>query len=155
VRIGVLADSHDRLPTLELAFDLFEERGCEAVIHAGDFVAPFAVLRVKARAPRLYWVFGNNDGEREGIRRILEADPGDRTTFELDGTRFAVAHRQEDLPAGPAAVCIFGHTHETMNERSNGRRYLNPGECCGWLTGRPTVAILETASRDAEIVTLT
>ena len=29
---------------------------------------------------------------------------------------------------------------------------LNPGECCGWLTGRCTVALLETETMAVEIV---
>ena len=42
MKLGVIADSHDRLPTLRRAVELFKRLNVDAILHAGDFVAPFA-----------------------------------------------------------------------------------------------------------------
>ena len=75
--------------------------------------------------------------------------------LELDGRCVVVHHfidwcRSEDI-AG-ADVIITGHTHEIVNEIRDGQLFLNPGECCGWLSGCCTVAILDTESLEAEII---
>jgi predicted phosphodiesterase len=41
-----------------------------------------------------------------------------------------------------------------VNERRDGRLFLNPGECCGWVSGRSTIAMLNTDSLSAEIIDL-
>ena len=53
-----------------------------------------------------------------------------------------------------ADVIITGHTHEIVNETRDGVLHLNPGEACGWLTDRCTVALLDTDALAAEIVEL-
>ena len=56
MKIGVMSDSHDNLPAIRRALARFEAEGAEAVIHAGDFVAPFSIkelLKFKGRALRL------------------------------------------------------------------------------------------------------
>ncbi len=69
--IGILSDTHDNLTRVRQAVRLFDDAGCDLVVHAGDFVAPFTVeelrnLRVPVRA-----VFGNCDGERAGLARAF------------------------------------------------------------------------------------
>jgi putative phosphoesterase len=54
-----------------------------------------------------------------------------------------------------ADAVLTGHTHEVRNERKDGKLFLNPGECCGWITGRCTVAILDTDRLSAEVCDLT
>ena len=36
--VGVLSDTHDRLPAIDRALSLFERRKVQAVIHPGDVV---------------------------------------------------------------------------------------------------------------------
>ena len=43
MKIGVFSDSHDNVNMIKEAVDLFNAEGVELVIHAGDFIAPFAV----------------------------------------------------------------------------------------------------------------
>ena len=54
-----------------------------------------------------------------------------------------------------ADVVMTGHTHEVDNELHDGRLFLNPGECCGWVSGRCTVAVLDTDSLSAEVIEVT
>ena len=166
MKIGVISDTHDRLPSFKKAIELFRKMNVDAIFHAGDYVAPFAA---KLIAPEvlpipLHCVFGNNDGERKGLLKILP-DLQDKLTVELAGRTIVMSHFIDWLsiddmtPNGKAAdVVITGHTHEIVNEKralpgaSRETLFLNPGECCGWLTNRCTVAILDLNTLEAEII---
>ena len=43
MKIGVLADTHDNLGAIAVAVEFFNREGVGHVLHAGDFVAPFAI----------------------------------------------------------------------------------------------------------------
>jgi predicted phosphodiesterase len=69
--IGVLSDTHDRLPTMQAALEEFRQRGITTILHPGDIVAPFAAKVLAAWAGTLYVTYGNNDGERRGLKQVL------------------------------------------------------------------------------------
>lgn len=161
MKIGVLSDTHDRLPTFRRAIALFERLKVEAIFHAGDYVAPFAakLIAPDVLSIPLYCVYGNNDGERKGLKAILPNLVDGPLTVKLGppgNQRAIVMHHFIDWlkPAdiAPADVIITGHTHEVVNQTRDGKLYLNPGECCGWLHDRCTVAVLDLATLKAEIV---
>lgn len=152
--VGVIADTHDRMDTIGPAVDLFLGRGVEAVIHAGDIVAPFAARKHLAWQGPLYVVYGNNDGERAGLKSVLPQIQDGPLWVNLGGRSILVHHFIDWCDADDVAradVVITGHTHEVVNQVSPGRLILNPGECCGWVNGRCTVAILDTEGPSAEI----
>ena len=155
--IGVMADTHDRLPAVDAAMRLFSARGVEVVIHAGDFVAPFAVRRLLSFSGPSHAVDGNNDGERAGLKKLLPQVADGPLWVGFSGKRVLVHHfidwcSSEDIAR--ADVVITGHTHEVVNRSEKGKLYLNPGECCGWVGGRCTVALLDPAALSAEIIEL-
>ncbi|MEK6798208.1 MAG: metallophosphoesterase [Planctomycetota bacterium] len=155
--IGVMADTHDRLPAVDAAMRLFSARGVEVVIHAGDFVAPFAVRRLLSFSGPIHAVYGNNDGERAGLKKLLPQVADGPLWVGFSGKRVLVHHfidwcSSEDIAR--ADVVITGHTHEVVNRSEKGKLYLNPGECCGWVGGRCTVALLDPAALSAEIIEL-
>jgi len=157
MRIGVISDTHDRVPTFKQALATFRERGVEAILHAGDYVAPFAAKLLKpesAPAP-VHGIFGNNDGEREGLLKTLPQLQDGPLRVELGGRTIVMHHYLDwlsDRDVQGADVVISGHDHTVNVAHRDGRLYLNPGECCGWVVGRCTVAILETDTPEAEIV---
>ena len=155
--IGIVSDTHDRLPMIDAAVALFAHRRVEAIIHPGDFIAPFAVKRLLAYKGPIHATYGNNDGERAGIKAVLAQVVDGPLFVELDGRTILVHHvmdwcRPEDIAR--ADIVITGHTHEVVNRMEDGKLLLNPGECCGWVTGRCSVAILDTAGPSAEICEL-
>ena len=156
VLIGIIADSHDHLLNLRNAINAVQDLGAEAIIHAGDFVAPFAIKELlKARVP-VHAVFGNNDGERKGIRNLFPEIQDPPLVLELGGRKIIVDHYPEVVDACKAQnpdVLIYGHTHEILVE-TGPPLVLNPGECCGWLTGRPTCGLLDTETLEPEIIDL-
>lgn len=157
MKLGVISDSHDRLPALRRAMALFRRLKVDAVLHAGDYVAPFAaklLLEGDHRIP-LHCIYGNNDGERAGLKQVLPGIQDGPMRLILGGKVIAMHHwidwfKPADLVG--ANIVISGHTHEVVNELRDGVLRLNPGECCGWLTERCTVALLDTDALAADII---
>jgi len=144
MKVGIIADSHDNLPMIKKALAIFHSRMAECIVHAGDFIAPFAVKELLQFPGPLYGVFGNNDGEKEGIRKIWQEVAVGPSVFEIGGKRILVAHSKDD--AAPAEiekadVFIYAHSHKPEVTRED-TLVINPGECGGWLSGRCTVALL-------------
>ena len=156
--VGVLSDTHDRLPMIDAALQIFAERRVEAIVHPGDFVAPFAVRPLLAFNGPIHVTYGNNDGEREGLKKLLP-QLVDGPLFVALGGRTVLVHHFiewcEPVDIERADIVITGHTHEVASRVENERLILNPGECCGWVSGRSTVAILDTEALTAEICELT
>jgi putative phosphoesterase len=48
---------------------------------------------------------------------------------------------------------IYGHTHEIEIKKEDSI-IINPGECCGYLTGKKSIAILNLQKMDAHIIYL-
>ncbi len=155
MQIGVLSDTHDRLPTMQAALQEFGRRGITMVLHPGDIVAPFAAKVLAAWGGTLHVTYGNNDGERRGLKQILPQIQDGPLQLALGGRRVLLHHalewcRSEDIAA--ADIVVTGHTHEPVIERRAGRLLVNPGECCGWVTGRATAAVIELDTCEAELI---
>jgi len=154
--VGVISDSHDRLPYLRKAIETLQGRGVEAILHAGDFVAPFAIKELLKATVPVHAVFGNNDGERTGIKNLFPEIQAPPLVLELGGRKIVLDHYPEVVDkdeAKGADVLIYGHTHEIVVEPGP-PLVLNPGECCGWLSERGTCALLKTDSLEVEIIDL-
>ena len=152
--VGVISDSHDNVPKLCAAVDLLRRQGARHLIHAGDYVALFAVKVLTQSGLPFTGVFGNNDGETEGIHVLTKDIHLSPYRLDLAGRRIVIAHDLSKLPAdarGDADVIVFGHTHQVLVEKGP-PLLLNPGECCGWVTGKSTVALLDTESLDVSIL---
>jgi putative phosphoesterase len=162
MKVGVISDTHDRLPTFERSVVMFRRLKVGAILHAGDFVAPFAakLLGPEARLPMpVHAVYGNNDGEKAGLKKVLPQVVDGPLKVKLPyagGSRTVVMHHFIDwlkpTDLAGADVVITGHTHAMVNEKKGGQLLLNPGECCGWVTGRCTVMLLDLESLEAQLV---
>jgi uncharacterized protein len=164
MKVGIMSDSHDHLVNIRKAVEIFNEAGVGFVLHAGDFVAPFVANELQKLKCPLLGVFGNNDGERIGLQNRLKsfgAEVKVQPAFiELDGKRFVIVHEHELVDAlaesGKFDVVVYGHTHNAdIRKASNGCLIDHyPGEVCGWLTGKPTVAILDTETMEVRLMEL-
>jgi hypothetical protein len=160
MRIGILSDSHDRLPMLERAVERFDAGGVELVLHAGDFVSPFTAIPLSTLDAEFVGVFGNNDGDRIYLtQRFEEVWPIHLGyhTFEVDGVRGVLMHEPKSIDALVASgyydLIVYGHTHR-VDLRTDGPVVVNPGEACGYLSGRATVVLFDTATRIPELIEL-
>lgn len=164
--IGLIADTHDNLPKIKEAVRIFNERKVEVVLHAGDYIAPFSLGPLEElRCPYL-GVFGNNDGEKDGLsQRSKGAIRNSPRELELDDRKIILLHdlqmlkiKSKDEPSpfakelGGYDLIVYGHTHKVDVAEKDGRLVINPGECGGWLTGEPTIAIVDLKKSRAEII---
>ena len=163
MKVGIMSDSHDHLFNIRKAVEAFNDAGVGYVLHAGDFIAPFVANELQKLKCPLLGVFGNNDGERIGLQTRLKgfgAEVKVQPAFvEIEGKRFVIIH-ENDLAdplaeSGKYDVVVYGHTHKAdIRKATNGCLIVNPGEVCGWLTGKPTVAILDTETMEVKLVEL-
>src|SRR5690606_1149519 len=101
--------------------------------------------------------YGNNDGERAGLKKMLPNVQDGPLTVTLAGKTILMDHFIDWLKPeaiAKADIIISGHTHQVVNERRDGKLFLNPGECCGWVNNRCTCAVLDLATGTAEIIDL-
>ncbi len=154
MKIGIFADTHDNIDTIQKAVCFFDSQEVEYVIHAGDYVAPFSLKDITKLKAKFIGVFGNNDGDRKRLLSMcknIHAAPYD---ILLNGRHLVVTHMIESLSQRVMEnvdVVISAHTH--IPEIKQGHpMYINPGECCGWVNGRSTVALLDLETLHAEIV---
>ncbi len=170
MKIAVMSDSHDHKTNILRAVKVINGRKIDALIHCGDYVSPFVKKWFEklddSIKKNFYGVFGNNDGERlflkKNLGQICEfVSNGNEMILELEGIKIYVSHmpRQKTIDAlaksGNFNMILTGHTHAINNEKyENGVLVLNPGEVCGYLTGRSTFAIIDTETMEAEIIEL-
>ncbi len=160
MKIGIIADTHDRMDYIERFVGLFKEKGVKVVLHAGDIVAPFAARPFKEF--RFEAVFGNNCGEKLFLKKVItdfggRIEPGPRR-LDIAGKSFVLMHEPYELKAFSSSriydFVVYGHTHELKIEEINGIKVINPGEACGWLSGRATAVVLEPETGKIEVLEL-
>jgi putative phosphoesterase len=156
MKIGVIADTHDNIPKIKKALALFKKRECGIIIHAGDVIAPFAAKALKAAKIPIYAVYGNNDGEKKGLKDLLDIVDGPRV-IKVGERKIVVAHSEAqvtDAHREGADLVIVGHTHIAQVRRDEKPLFLNPGEAGGWLYGKTSVAVVDTGRMAIEEVSL-
>lgn len=152
IKIGIMADSHDNIPNIDKAVNIFNDSGISLMIHAGDFVAPFSINSINRLNYSYVGVFGNNDGEKNGLR-IVSSGRIKKPPYitEINGKKIYITHVfNNDL--SDCDIIIFGHTHKPELKRDGERLIINPGECGGWLTGKPTIAILNMDNMGVDFI---
>jgi len=166
-----MSDTHDHLPLVDKAVKKLIDEKVDLVLHAGDYVSPFVIPHFKPFKGRFIGVFGNNDGDHEVLKiRFAEFGLEIRGIFaevKIDNVRIALLHGGE--PGGPpgasellqsliSAECydiiIHGHVHEAKAYKKGRTLIINPGEVSGYLTGKPSLAVLNTKTMDVKIVPL-
>jgi putative phosphoesterase len=154
MKIGLLSDSHDNLKNIEKTVNFFNRHNVRYVLHAGDFVAPFTIPKLKRLKCEWLGVFGNNDGEKKGLFGASEGRiRKGPLRFKLGKKKITLVHDIKTInPNKEGASCIiFGHTHKPQILEQATRLIVNPGECGGWLTGNSTLALVDLDSLKGKI----
>lgn len=162
--IGAISDTHDNLPMIKKAIDTLNRANVSLVLHAGDIISPFVPRPFTELKAPMIAVYGNNDAERELLKkRFAEVGKEVSGTFaEVQAGRFRAALTHGDEPnllnslirSQYYHLVVCGHTHEAKSYVSGETLVLNPGEVCGYLTGRSTIATVDTESKRVEILHL-
>ena len=161
MKIGVLSDSHDHLTNIARAVAWLNEQPLDLVIHVGDLISPFTANEFEKLRHRMIAIYGNNDGERFGLRQKFATidvpiyeDPYE---LELQGRKILVIHKNDLIrplsESGLYDVILYGHTHSPV-VRKGDCLVVNPGEVGGWLSGKSTLAVVDLETLTADIITL-
>jgi uncharacterized protein len=162
MRVGLMSDSHDRVPAIAEFVKQFQAAGIGMILHAGDYCAPFALDPIETAHVSLAGVFGKNDADPPGLRaRALKAiglelfeSPH---SFEIGGRRILLVHDLADMTERSIEsheIVVHGHLHRQEMKTRGETLIVNPGESCGWVNGTPSAAILDLDSRQVEFLTL-
>ncbi len=158
--VAVISDSHDNLRKVEELLNFLHKNPVDLVIHCGDIVSPFTLkLLLEGLNSDFFGVFGNNDGEVAGLLKVsgglMEKPP---LLKEIGGLKFAVMHEplfvDSLASSGDFDFILYGHTHQAESYSVGNTKVVNPGELCGYLTGKSSFAILNTTQKEVEIVKL-
>ncbi len=163
--IGIISDTHDNLPLIEKAINRLNKENAELVLHAGDYVSPFVIPKFKTLKTKLIGVFGNNDGDHELLKKRFSENKnleirGTFAKITVEGLSIALLHgeNEELLKALTESdgfdVIVHGHGHHSSIRKKDKTLIINPGEVCGYLSGKPTLALLDTDKREAKIIEL-
>ncbi|RLI26894.1 MAG: YfcE family phosphodiesterase [Candidatus Hecatellales archaeon] len=161
--LGLISDTHDNLEAIRRAVEVFNQRKVKLVLHAGDFNSPFTSTAFKGLEAKLIGVYGNVDGERSFLKQryeeVLNAEiRGEFAEVEVEGRRIALLHGviQPIVEALALShryhVVVRGHTHKPETLKLGEALIVNPGEACGYLTGRRTIGLLNLETLEVEIV---
>lgn len=156
--LGILSDTHENIDSIEIAVKKFKSRGIEHVVHCGDIISP-PVLKYFSGLT-MHLVFGNNDGERDGLKLMAKelgfSEPTDELELELEGKKLYAYHGTKVKILNKAIesqnydYVLTGHTHKIRNETLGRTRVINPGAL--FLCSPYTIAVLDLAKDILEIV---
>ncbi len=156
MKFGLITDTHNKSALVKKAITLFEEQGCEAVFHAGDFESDRIVRSFQNRPFAFHFVTDHNSHDRRmrhrcdaldvtvgGVRVAMVHD-----TYQpviVDGREFGV---KQNILDGRYDLVIYGHLHYfnlKQSSRSSRTVAINSGGL--YFPELSTVAIFDTEAR--------
>jgi putative phosphoesterase len=160
--IGLMSDTHDRVPAIAELVKRMAERGVGMVLHAGDFCSPFALKPIQDVNIALAGVFGRNDGDPEGLRAAAQQGMGMELfesphSLQIGDQKILIVHDLGDVAARSIKshhVVVHGMEHQQSMKTRGDTLIINPGEACGWLHGAPTAAVLNLDTKQVEFIKL-
>ena len=157
--IGIMSDTHDNVPLVKKAIDIFNEKKVGYVIHAGDYTSPFTLKLFKELQCKYIGIFGNNDGDKLLLLESAEGNIRNQPyIFTLRNRKIVVMHEHHVVDAladsGHFDLVIYGHTHKADVRKVKKTLVVNPGEVSTYLYGKSTVALVDLEKLEAEIVEL-
>ncbi len=162
MRIGLMADTHDRVPAIDALLRQMLAREVNFVLHAGDFCSPFALKPFQDHNIAMAGVFGRNDGDHEGLMSAAAQGMGQELFESPHGmtmmeSKILIVHDIGDVVERSVLahqIVVHGHTHLQEMKTRNNTLIVNPGEACGWLYGAPSAAILDLSTKQVEFIKL-
>ena len=104
MKVGLMADTHDRVPAIRDLLKMMNDKGVTLVMHAGDYCSPFALEPFNEANIALLGIFGRNDGDPEGLKATAARGVGMELyesphSFEVSGHRGPLVLRILQRPA--------------------------------------------------------
>jgi uncharacterized protein len=161
--LGILSDTHNNLPNLQKALDVFRGEGVTSLIHCGDVTNPETLCLLEGFEVHL--TYGNGDyasGEILNVLRELNwrSTAGLTYTGEFDGVRVAATHGHVPdlleglISSGHYQFVFRGHSHRHKDELRGSTRVINPGALGGLHPEDRQVCILDLQAGLAKFVVI-
>ena len=158
--IGIISDTHENEQAMKKAAEIFRARNVDFVVHCGDIVSPPVLENFKGL--KMKPVFGNNDGERNGLLSKCKEFGFDEIKDELEFTykeKFFYVYHGTNAKKLDMAIksnkydyVLTGHTHIKRDETIGKTRVINPGAL---FRAHPyTIALLDSEKDDLEFVVI-
>ena len=133
--LGIISDTHENEEGIKKAAVIFKEKNVEFAVHCGDIISPPMLEHFKGL--KMKFVFGNNDGEKNGLiakcREFGFGEIKEELEFTFKGKKFYAYHgtKREKLENAVKSnkydYVLTGHTHIKRDEKIGKTRVINPG----------------------------
>jgi putative phosphoesterase len=153
MKIGIISDTHDHHANVLKAVEIFKNEQVEYIFHAGDMVSPFTAQAFgEVKNAKLIAVYGNNDGEKFMLEKVIESFGGqihrDPYHCKIADKKIFLTHKpklvDEAAASGKYDIVIYGHTHFRDIKTIGKTLVINPGEATDWVCGNGNLVILDT-----------
>jgi len=161
MKIGIFSDSHEDIKAIDKAVEIFNKNNVTSVLHCGDLISPIMVKALSNLQSPLYYVKGNNDGETLFLHQKMQSINAKMftipTKINISEKHIFIMHEPIEIESLVKSnnydLIAYGHTHKLVTKKINNTFLINPGECCGLLSGKKTIVILDFES-GWEVITL-
>jgi len=159
--IGLISDTHDNIPNIIKAVEIFKEKNVDFVLHLGDVIAPATIEFFKGLDVR--FVKGNCDGDVELLKEkineinckfynvLKKLKYKDKVLMLFHGK--PGDELKELISSGRYDYVIHGHTHKKRDEKIGKTRAVNPG--AHYLSPKQTkhtIAVLDVEKDELEFI---
>ncbi len=162
MKIAVISDTHDNKSAIIEAFRKIEAKGIRLTFHLGDIISPFVSDFIReVYSGDLVAILGNNDGEKFFLKKKFEINGFELkelkpVKMELEGRKILLMHEPVEVDSlaksGDFDIILYGHLHKIDRRKVGNTLILNPGEACGYLTGKRSFAVIDLETLDAEVI---
>lgn len=166
--IWIISDTHDNAINMLKAFNVFNEKKVDLVIHVWDWVSPFMLRFCKNLNAKIISIYGNNEKDEYRYPKMVNnfwvnvEFFNDKKEFEFDNRKFYIIHWESNeeienaISSWKYDVVLSGHNHQAKIEKIGNTLHINPGTTC-WIKDdnvyhEITVSIYDTISWNGEII---
>lgn len=159
MKIAIISDTHDNLPSFKKAVDIITEEKIGVVLHCGDIAKPQTLKEAIGNFKgKIHIVFGNIDEEysnNDSFSKIPKVKiHGKIGEIEINDKKIAFLHSPQEAKKLARSqkydIVFYGHTHKPWEEKIGKTRLVNPGNITG-LYFRSTFAIYDTETDKLEL----
>ncbi len=149
MKIGIITDTHEQVPVIQWAVNLFNNEKIDLFIHLGDIISPIMSGHFRPLEAEKVYIYGNNDGEKNWLEKKFTTIYEPPYIFERNSLVFYCTHVPEAkwetvIEKYDPDFVLFGHTHQMYFEKRDKIVFFNPGESCGLLFGQFQLGLIDT-----------
>ena len=134
MKVAIISDTHENEFYIKNVVNQIKKMNIDIVLHCGDLISP-PMIEHFSDIKDFKMVFGNNDGEHDGLKKMCAKfnfdEPKDILDFKINNKTFFMAHEpykiEKAIMAKKYDYILHGHTHQTRDETINDSRIINPG----------------------------